>query len=168
MVIEKFGVLFWDQMLEDLKPSSEGCTPLVSNTTTMSYWPWWVICVKAQIPAPDLVRAYGDYLFTHLFNSLPENYPHKRNLKTFLLSVDKVIHKELQRLYPNAYLPQFENRVEEKTLTMSYYSKRQLCAAAEGLILGAANQFNQPVKLLSPSACIAGLTTVIVVEFLPS
>ncbi|EOW9234365.1 hypothetical protein D2923_05745 [Vibrio cholerae] len=24
MVIEKFGVLFWDQMLEDLKPSSEG------------------------------------------------------------------------------------------------------------------------------------------------
>ncbi|BCK15805.1 guanylate cyclase-related protein [Vibrio cholerae] len=43
MVIEKFGVLFWDQMLDDLKPSSEGCTPPVSNTTTMSYWLWWAI-----------------------------------------------------------------------------------------------------------------------------
>lgn len=87
MVIEKFGVLFWDQMLEDLKPSSEGV-----YTSGQQYNDDELLAMvgylseKAQIPAPDLVRAYGEYLFTHLFNSLPENYPHKKrsqNLPAF-------------------------------------------------------------------------------------
>ncbi|MCX9711136.1 heme NO-binding domain-containing protein, partial [Vibrio cholerae] len=70
MVIEKFGVLFWDQMLEDLKPSSEGV-----YTSGQQYNDDELLAMvgylseKAQIPAPDLVRAYGEYLFTHLFNS---------------------------------------------------------------------------------------------------
>lgn len=148
MVIEKFGLLFWDEMLASLKPSSEGVytsgqqyddDELLSMVGYLSE--------KSQIPAQDLVRAYGEYLFTHLFTSLPTDYPHKSDLKSFLLSVDKVIHKEVQRLYPDAYLPQFDNQVEGSTMTMRYFSKRQLCAAAEGLIQGAAKQFGQSVKI---------------------
>lgn len=61
MVIEKFGVLFWDQMLEDLKPSSEGV-----YTSGQQYNDDELLAMvgylseKAQIPAPDLVRAYGE------------------------------------------------------------------------------------------------------------
>ncbi|MFG0604969.1 heme NO-binding domain-containing protein [Vibrio mimicus] len=168
MVIEKFGVLFWDEMLQELNPSSHGV-----YTTGQQYNDDELLSMvaylseKAQIPVPDLVRAYGEYLFTHLFNSLPENYPHKSDLKTFLLSVDKVIHKEVKRLYPGAYLPQFENKVTENTLTMNYYSKRKLCAAAEGLILGAAKRFNQPVKVSQPTCMHCGAEHCeIVVEFL--
>lgn len=151
LVIEKFGALFWDQMLEDLKPSSQGIYTAgeqYSDDELLAMVAY--LSEQKNIPTDDLVRLYGQYLFSRLYNSLPESYPNKNNLLEFLISVDQVIHKEVKRLYPDAYLPQFQCKSEGDRLTMYYTSKRKLCAAAEGLIIGASEQFGEEVEIEQP------------------
>jgi predicted hydrocarbon binding protein len=104
---------------------------------------------KVEVPA--LVKTFGEYLFIHLYNSSPSNLSHINNLKDFLLSIDGVIHKEVKRVHPKAYLPTFKyNETPNGDLIMFYQSKRKLCHLSEGLIFGAAKHFQQSIKISHP------------------
>ena len=72
-------------------------------------------------------------------------------MKRFLLQVDEVIHKEVKRINPDVYLPEFEYiDPAPNELIMLYRSKRKLCALSEGLIQGAANHFDTKVEIKHP------------------
>jgi hypothetical protein len=152
MVIEKLGMTLWDEILLEVKPSSGG------SYTAGEQYPdeeliSLVVCLsnKTNIPVPNLIESYGEYLFTHLYQSLPSSMQDAPSLRDFLLSVDKIIHKEVRRLHPNAYLPSFDyDENIPNTLVMFYNSKRKLCHAAVGLIRGASNQFKETVEIEHP------------------
>ena len=152
MVIEKLGIETWNELLDTVKPSSEGIytkgmyyddAELMALVAELS--------VKTSINVPSLVRTFGGYLFIHLYNSIPANLSHIDNLKDFLLSIDSVIHKEVKRVYPQAYLPSFDcSETSDGDLVMFYHSKRKLCHLSEGLILSAAFHFDQKVLINQP------------------
>ncbi len=152
MVIEKLGMEVWNELLDTVKPASEGV-----YTSGMRYCDSEMMAlvealsIKTDIDASTLVRTFGGYLFIHLYNSSPADITHIDNLKDFLLSIDSVIHKEVQRVYPKAYLPSFEyDESTEGELVMYYHSKRKLCHLSEGLILSAAEHFNQAITIHQP------------------
>lgn len=149
MVIEKLGLMMWDEVLLEVQPASGG-----SYTAGEQYEDAELLSLvgclsrKTGIPVTQLVESYGEYLFTHLYKSLPSSMQDTKTLRNFLLSIDKIIHKEVKRVHPNAYLPSFD--YDENTpnkLVMFYSSKRKLCHAAVGLIKGASTQFNEPVSV---------------------
>ena len=99
MVIDKMGMPVWNELLEKVKPSSEGV-----YTNGMQYDDAEILAyvselsIITKIDAPTLVRTFGEYLFILLYNSSPANVSHIDNLKDFLTCIDGVIHKEVKRV----------------------------------------------------------------------
>jgi len=103
------------------------------------------------IPVSDLVRSFGEYMFPRFQQANPQFFADDMTLKSFLLSVDRIIHVEVRKLHPGAILPEFEYKDDsDNELTMYYTSPRKLCHVAEGLIAGAAKHFNTEYTLEHP------------------
>ena len=75
--------------------------------------------------------------------------------RTFLLTLNDIIHPEVRKLYPGADVPVFDFDTDgpEGTLVIGYRSSRRLCALAEGFIEGAADHFGEIVRI-SQSLCL--------------
>ncbi|MEP7705696.1 heme NO-binding domain-containing protein [Paraglaciecola sp. 25GB23A] len=152
MVIDKMGLGMWNDVLNSVNPVSGGV-----YTKGMQYDDDELMAIVAdisertQIPVTDLVRTFGQYIFKYLFASSPADLSKVDNVRDFLLLIDGVIHKEVKRLYPQAYLPKFDyDTSTDGVLVMYYQSKRKLCHLSEGLIFSAAAQFNQTVTIDHP------------------
>lgn len=152
MVIEKMGMQVWNELLEKVAPPSDGV-----YTKGMQYEDSEIMGLVGglseitKLDIPTLVKTFGEYLFIHLYNSSPTDISHIDNLKDFLMSIDGVIHKEVKRVYPKAYLPAFEYEdTPGGDLIMYYQSKRKLCHLSEGLISSAADHFGQKIVILHP------------------
>lgn len=158
MVIDNLGMESWEEILSTVAPQSEGV-----YTSGAQYEDAELIAmVKAlsdqtQVPVPDLVRQFGHYLFNILFNSSPADVSKVDNLRDFLLMIDSVIHKEVKRLYPDAYLPEFTYADGDKgALIIFYKSKRKLCQLSIGLIEGAAERFGESIIVEHPKCMLEG------------
>jgi len=158
MVIENLGMSVWNELLLKVKPCSEGV-----YTNGMQYDDSEIMAFVSALSTitntePSiLVRAFGEYLFINLFNNSPTNLSHVNNLKDFLICIDAVIHKEVKRVYPKAYLPKFEyTETANGDLVMLYQSKRKLCHLSEGLISGAAKHFDQIITIEHPECMHEG------------
>jgi hypothetical protein len=65
----------------------------------------------------------------------------------FLERVDKVIHVEVLKLYPDAMLPRFDTTRDGHRLQMIYRSPRGMEDLAEGLIKGCLGHFAQELRM---------------------
>lgn len=101
---------------------------------------------KLGIPLPDALRVFGKYLFPKLAGDAPQFVEGQSDLKQFLMTVDGVIHVEVKKLFPDAYLPRllYEDTADDQ-LTVHYQSKRQFCQLFVGLVEGAAERFSTPI-----------------------
>lgn len=152
MVIEQLGMKTWNALLEKVAPESEGV-----YTSGMQYDDSEIMALVGALSeitnteAKVLVKSFGEFLFERLFASCPTDLTHVTNLKDFLLSIDGVIHKEVKRVYPKAYLPSFEySDNPDGDLIMYYHSKRKLCHLSEGLIESAAKHFDEKITIGHP------------------
>lgn len=158
MIIDKMGMEQWNELLEKTNPESKGIytsgdqyedSELVSMVVLLSE--------KTGVAPEKLIEAFGLYLFDSLYKNCPTDLSEIKTLREFLLSIHSVIHVEVKRLHPNAYLPVFEYEDGEgNDLIMYYSSKRKLCHASVGLIYGAAKQFNEEITISHPECMHAG------------
>lgn len=103
---------------------------------------------ETDIPIPDLLKAYGEYLFTRFTELFPQYFEPIDNSFEFLEQVDNHIHVEVKKLYPDAELPRFSSvRNSEDTLTMNYYSSRHFEDLAYGLIKGCNDFYKESVDV---------------------
>lgn len=152
MVEEKFGLAFWDTVLLDVAPASEGIYTAGNIYSDKELFALIASISKLSgIPSNDLVIAYGEYLFDKLAILFPGLVPKNCSLKQFLKSIDRVIHVEVKKLHPNAELPSlaYEDTVPEQ-LTILYRSPRKLCSLAMGLMKGAANHYKEALSINEP------------------
>ena len=147
MVEEKFGLEAWDQLIE-----KSGVDGLYISTATYPDEEVMKLVATASemtgIAVNDLVKAFGVYMVPQFHEKYPVFFKPEMTLKSFLLTVDRVIHVEVRKLYPDAGLPDFQYKDEsDNELTMIYRSPRKLCMLAEGLIEGAAKHFKTEYTL---------------------
>lgn len=158
MVIESKGIGFWNKVLEEVNLPSKGIyTAGIQYDDAELMLLVEYLSDALNMPQFELIRLYGQYLFPKLLERLPQGYVELSSMKRFLLQVDEVIHKEVKRIHPNVYLPEFEYQdTAENQLIMMYRSKRKLCSLSEGLILGAGEYFNTPVNIAHPICMLEG------------
>jgi hypothetical protein len=100
------------------------------------------------VPAGDVVRQFGRAALPMLAARYPGFFATHRETRSFLLSLNDIIHPEVRKLYPGADTPDFAfDTSVPGTLIMDYASARRLCAFAEGLIQGAAAHFHESVEI---------------------
>lgn len=106
------------------------------------------LSLRTKTSAPDLLKLFGDHLCRRFVIKYPEFFTSQTCLFDFLESVDRHIHVEVHKLYPDAELPTFRTSGrEEHSLSLDYASCRPLEALAEGMIRAAADYFGEPIAI---------------------
>jgi len=149
MIEKQFGMAVWESILDRAAPESEGIYASAGSYSDEEIGRLvGAAAEELKLPENTVTRLFGTYLFGELNSKFPIFASMHVNLFDFLKSIEGVIHKEVDKLYSDAALPEINCIViEEKHLQMHYRSPRKLCFLAEGLILGAAQLFDQKIDL---------------------
>jgi Haem-NO-binding len=91
---------------------------------------------------------------------LAERYPgffEGHTCRSFLLTLNDIVHPEVRKLYPGADVPDFTfGGDSDDVLEIGYASPRRLCALAEGFVLGAADHFGETVSVEQTECLLRG------------
>ena len=91
----------------------------------------------------EMVLAFGKHLFGQLAETHAQIFGDQSKVLDFLEGIERHIHAEVRKLYPDAELPKFDTeRVSERHLVMLYESERPFADLAQGMIEGASHHFD--------------------------
>jgi len=107
---------------------------------------------------PDAVVSWFGRGSIPLFaESYPQFFEGHDDTRSFVLTLNAIIHPEVRKLYPGAVVPDFDfDTSEADVLRMGYVSPRKMCAFAEGLIAGAADHYGESVAIEQPECMNRG------------
>ena len=145
VVSARHGEAVWDDLLDAAGASgaytSLGSYPdeelmglVAAAAQALGQTPAQVLRDFGRDAMPLLVQRYGGLFAPH------------RDTRSFLLTLNAIIHAEVRKLSPGATPPDFDiDASDPELLRMVYRSERRLCALAEGFIEGAAREFGERV-----------------------
>ncbi len=149
MMEQEVGLEMTELVLEEANVESGG-----SYTAVGYYSPAEIVAIVTRlsahtgIPIENLVRKFGQYLFSGLASGHPHAVKDKCSVIELLSQLDSHIHVEVKKLYPDADLPTFKTLEESAThIKLLYTSTNRLEPLAEGLIKGAADYFSETVEI---------------------
>lgn len=104
-----------------------------------------------NLPPNAIVRWFGVEALPLLAEKYPAFFDGHASTRPFILTLNRIIHPEVRKLYPGAEPPTFEfDTSSPEVLILSYHSQRKLCALAEGFVEGAAAHFGETVSIAHP------------------
>ncbi len=136
----------WDALLEE--------TGLTGSYTSLGSYPdedmeKLVGAASAALGMPDgqVLRWFGREAMVILAERYPVFFTAHTSARTFVLSVNNIIHPEVRKIYAGADVPIFDFQdAADGALLMGYHSARKLCALAEGFVEGAARHYGETVR----------------------
>ena len=145
MVEGKFGYNTVDKIIENSQLPSGGAYTSIGTYSHSEMVSLVVnLSKETEIPVPDLLKVFGEYLLKVLSKKYSHFFEGVNGTFDFLGNVDRYIHVEVKKIYPDAELPKFEiSKLSENKIEMVYGSDRKMADLAEGLIIGAFNYFNE-------------------------
>lgn len=157
VVRAEYGEDTWDTLLEeagvDGSYTSLGSYP---DSDMMSL----VMAASRALNTPPeaVIRWFGRKAIPLLRDRYPDFFAGHTSSRSFLLTLNSIIHPEVRKVYPGADVPvfEFEPQADEHTMLMGYRSARRLCALAEGFIEGAAGVYGETVAIEQPSCVHRG------------
>lgn len=149
MVEQSWGMDMVDDLIDATNPPSGGAYTSV-GTYDLSELLAYVLELSRRfdLPVPVLVKAFGSFLAKSFVKKFPVFFAEATTTFDVLREVDRHIHVEVKKLYPDAELPVFYyHDIDESRLQLTYESSRNLPDLAEGLIEGCANHFNEQLQI---------------------
>jgi hypothetical protein len=108
-------------------------------------------------PPEEIVRWFGRSALPLFAERYPQFFEPHASARSFVLTLNQVIHPEVRKLYPGADVPVFDfDTSSEDVLVMGYASARKMCAFAEGLIEGAATHYGEQALIEQPKCMVRG------------
>ena len=108
-------------------------------------------------PPYEVVRWFGRKALPLLARKYPSLFERHATTRSFILTLNDIIHPEVRKLYPGADVPEFDFDVSSPdAVVMTYRSARRLCGFAEGLVEGAAAHFRESVVFEQPRCMLRG------------
>ena len=149
MVEEAHGFDMVDTLIEKADLPSGGVYTAVGTYDHMEAVSLVVVLSEETgVSVPDLLKAFGEYLFGVLVSGYPAFVDGVTDPLDFLEGVESYIHVEVRKLYPDAELPSFKcRRISNAELEMVYSSGRHLEDLCEGLIVGSMKHFKREATI---------------------
>jgi hypothetical protein len=149
-VSTEFGDATWDRLLDDAQ--LEGAyTSLGSYDDAEIFRLVGVASRALGIPEQDVLRWFGRRAMPLLARRYPAFFAGHPNTRSFLLTLNNIIHPEVRKLYPGANPPVFDfDTGDSAQLVIGYNSARRLCALAEGFMQGAAEHYGEQAEITQP------------------
>jgi hypothetical protein len=148
-VEREFGPRTWDALLEAAKV--DGVYTSLGNYPDEELLKL-VAAASAALnkPTEDILRWFGVAAIPLLVEKYPVFFDRHHDTRSFLLTLNDIIHPEVRKLYPGADVPDFTYQMTpgaDQELVMIYESKRRLCMLAEGFIEGAASHYGEAAAI---------------------
>lgn len=147
VVVRHYGEHTWERLLQ--AADLEGAYTSLGSYPDEEMQQLVKVAAQALEMTPfDVLRWFGRNAIPSLATRYPAYFGAHTTTRTFILSVNSIIHPEVRKVYPGANVPTFGFRDDsEGALLLSYYSARRLCALAQGFIEGAAGHFGEVVRV---------------------
>lgn len=149
LVETKFGADVADDILDAAELASDGAYTAVGTYDHAEM----IALVSAlseevSLPAEALLHAFADHLMGVFAREHPTFFTEAGDALSFIESVDRHIHVEVRKLYPDAELPRFScARSHEDEMEVEYRSSRPFAELALGLMRAAGTHFGEPLNI---------------------
>ena len=149
MVENTFSMDMVDDIIDDAQPASGGAYTAVGTYDHQEMVNLVVaLSRRSGIAVPELLKAFGSYLFGRFVINYPAFFVNKHDALDFLMDIEDIIHPEVLKLYPDAELPRFDvDRESPNRLTLVYRSQRHFEDVADGLIQGCIQHFGGAITV---------------------
>lgn len=148
MVELRWSIDLVDQIIADAAPPSGGAYTAVGTYDHEELVALIVALARRTGQTTHaLVHAFGRYLFGRFVVLFPNFFVGVAHPFDFLEGIERVIHVEVRKLYPDAELPGFQCERSADRLSMVYRSPRHMGDLAEGLIHAAVEHFLIPLTV---------------------
>ena len=105
----------------------------------------------------DVLRWFGRAAMPMLAERYQPFFAGHASARSFILSVNDIIHPEVRKLYSGAGCPHFHFGDDaEGRLIIGYQSARKMCHLAHGFVLGAADHFAEDVAVEHAACMLEG------------
>ena len=146
-VSQAYGEAAWDQLL-DAAGLDGAYTSLGSYDDAEIAALVRAAAEALNIPEDTVLRWFGRRAMPLLARRYPVFFDSHANARSFLLSLNGIIHPEVRKLYPGARTPVFDfDTSVAGVLKIGYTSPRRLCALADGFLHGVATHFGERIEL---------------------
>jgi len=145
MVEDRFGFSIVDQIIEGSDLSSGGVYTAVGTYDSSEMFSLvGQLSARSGIPVSELLRVYGQHLFTRFASGYGHFFSKVEDSFQFLEQIENYIHIEVRKLYPDAELPHIHTqRLNANTLELFYTSERKMGHFALGLIEGCGLHYSE-------------------------
>lgn len=156
VVTDAHGEQAWEALLDDA--GLEGTYTAVGSYPDADLFALVAAGARRfETSEPELVRWFGRSAIPLLAERYPAFFEAHHSVRTFLPTLNDVIHAEVRKLYPEAEVPTFEFVAGSgDSVRMAYRSPRRLCALAEGFIEGAGDHFGEVVTVRQSECMLEG------------
>lgn len=149
LVESKFGYEMVDQIIRDSRLASGGVYTSIGTydhgemTQLLTH-----LSRRSGIAPEDLLNVFGHHLFAVFQKNYGSFFQECPNAFDFLSGIERHIHVEVKKLYPDAELPRFEiTRDADRKLEMVYHSERRMAHLALGLIEATLQHYREPASV---------------------
>jgi hypothetical protein len=101
-------------------------------------------------PVRTLLHWFGVQALPKLANRYPGFFEKAPDTRSFILSVNTIIHPEVRKLYSGAACPHFHFAETRNSLTLGYRSPRKMCDLAHGFAEAVAAHYGETVSFSQP------------------
>jgi len=162
MVEQAFSADLADEIISSAELASGGAYTTVG---TYDYHEMLVLVTRLSertgTPVPELVKAFGHYLFGRFVELYPVFFEGVDGSFSFLSRIEEHVHVEVKKLYPDAELPTFDTYyLDDDTMSMVYKSRRPFADLALGLIQGCIQHYDEQVEVETEDLSDEGRTHV--------
>lgn len=150
MVEQRFGLDVADRVIEAAQLPNDGAYTAVGTYDHAELLRLvGAVSEATATPAPSLVQAFGRHLFARFHEGYPALFAGVESAFAFLQGVERYIHVEVRKLYPDAELPGFSYETPSADrMVMLYQSRRPFADLADGLIQGCIAHFGEPIRIV--------------------
>lgn len=146
-IVAEHGEEVWDALLDSA--GVDGAFTAIGN------YPDEILTALVQagsaalgVPPADLTRHLGHAALLGLATRYPHFFAPHDDARSFLLTLNDVIHPEVRKLHADTDPPEFWFEPgDDGVLVVHYRSVRRLCALAEGMIAGSGTHFGDTVTV---------------------
>lgn len=146
VITQHYGADQWDSLLD--------ATGLSGVYTSLGSYPDadMMALVEAasqelKLSPPAVIRWFGQESMGNLARRYPQFFENHSTTRSFLRSLNSIIHPEVKKIYAGAIPPIFDYQdSDDGALLMGYHSARKLCALAQGFSEGAASFYDEQIE----------------------
>lgn len=147
LVRQEFGQAEWDHVRQDADVDG-AFTSLDTYPDAALRKLIAAVGKRAQKTPGEALQWFGRHSMPLLASQFPQLFAGQDSTRSFILTLNDIIHPEVRRLYPGADVPVFDFDTSlPDALTLGYRSPRKLCALAHGFIEGAADHYGESVEV---------------------